>query len=251
MSNSDSCVIVTGACGGIGKAMTREFKAEGYTVIATDQKAEPVEGVHFDYYISADLEKTVNDDGYAHSIFSQIRSHCEGKPVHALINNAATQVLGGLEDLSVLQWHQTMDVNLIAPIVWTKAFIEDLERDQGSVINVSSIHARLTKKNFLAYATSKAALSGMTRALAIDVGERIRVNAIEPAAIETEMLLAGFKDNPDGYENLKSYHPIARIGRSEEVARLAVFLASKSVGFTHGSCIQVDGAISARLYDPV
>jgi len=248
---NESYVVITGACGGIGQALCKAFTDEGFKVIATDQKDSPVEGLQFDTYVKTSLERTVSDSDYAQDTFNTINQAMKGKPMHALINNAAVQILGGVDSLSVSDWRQTLDVNLIAPFMWTQAFISALERDQGSVINISSIHARLTKKNFIAYATSKAALSGMTRALAIDVGERVRVNAIEPAAIETEMLMAGFKDNPGGYEDLKNFHPIARIGRTEEVARLAVFLASESVGFTHGSCISVDGAIGARLFDPV
>src|SRR3546814_11034334 len=85
------------------------------------------------------------------------------------------------------------------------------------VLNISSIHARLTKPNFIAYATSKAALSGMTRAMAVELGARVRVNAIEPVAIDTPMLRAGFEGNDAGYEQLRIFHPVKAIGsRSEE-----------------------------------
>jgi NAD(P)-dependent dehydrogenase (short-subunit alcohol dehydrogenase family) len=121
---------------------------------------------------------------------------------------------------------------------------------KGCVINISSIHARLTKPNFVAYATSKAALSGMTRAMAVDLGGRVRVNAIEPAAISTDMLKAGFKDHPEQYAALEQCHPLGRIGTPEEVAALALSIVDGELRFLHGACVGMDGGISARLHDP-
>ncbi len=248
--NKTKAVVITGACGGIGEALTACFKAAGYFVAATDQKKTPSKEVEYDFYLSADLEKTVNNQEYAGNVFKTIIKACPPNSIHVLINNAAVQILGGLNELSTDAWHQTLDVNVVAPFVWAKAFASEIEKDQGSIINISSIHAQLTKKGFVAYATSKAALSGMTRALAVDVGSRIRVNGIEPAAIDTLMLKEGFKGNEEGYTALQEYHPLGRIGRAKEVGRLAVFLANKSVGFTHGATIAVDGGIGARLFDP-
>ena len=243
-------VIITGACGAIGTALTVCFKEAGYFVAATDKKKTPGEGVKYDYYLSANLERTVHNTEYAQYIFQKIITASPPDSIHVLVNNAAVQILGGLDELCATDWHQTLDVNVVAPFVWAKGFAAEIEKDQGSIINIGSIHARLTKKGFVAYATSKAALAGMTRSLAVDVGSRIRVNAIEPAAIDTKMLKDGFKGNEEGYASLQNYHPLGRIGRAEEVGRLAVFLANKSVGFTHGATLSVDGAIGARLFDP-
>lgn len=248
--NDTKTVVITGACGGIGTALTSCFKNAGYFVVATDQKKRPTESVKYDFYLSAELENTVNDPEYAKTIFNTIIEACPPDSIHVLVNNAAVQILGGLNTLTPADWHQTLDVNLIAPFIWAQGFASEIEKDQGSIINIGSIHARLTKKDFVAYATSKAALSGMTRALAIDVGSRIRVNGIEPAAIDTLMLKEGFVGNEEGYAELEAYHPLGRIGRAKEVGRLAVFLADKSVGFTHGATIAVDGGIGARLFDP-
>jgi NAD(P)-dependent dehydrogenase (short-subunit alcohol dehydrogenase family) len=90
----------------------------------------------------------------------------------------------------------------------------------------------------------------MTRALAIDLGPRIRVNAIEPAAIETEMLLTGFGKDSKSYQELSSFHPLDRIGEAKEVASAALWLASDNCRFIHGECIRIDGGISSRLHDP-
>lgn len=103
----------------------------------------------------------------------------------------------------------------------------------------------------MAYATSKAALAGLTRALAVDLGGRVRVNAIAPAAISTPMLEAGFEGRPESRAELDRFHPAGRIGRPDEVARAAVWLASEESGFLTGATLAVDGALGVRLHDPV
>jgi NAD(P)-dependent dehydrogenase (short-subunit alcohol dehydrogenase family) len=241
--------VITGASGGIGRALVSAFHTAGYQVIATDISSRPAD-LSCDHYIQADLALSVADKDYAEDCFTQIRNIIDGDGLKALINNAAVQILGGTEKLTRQDWRQTLDVNLLAPFLLTQALLPELEAAKGCVINISSIHARLTKENFVAYATSKAALSGMTRALAIDLGPRVRVNAIEPAAIETEMLKAGFAGKPELYRQLESCHPQQRIGQPEEVAQLALAIAEGSMNFLHGACIGLDGGISGRLFDP-
>ena len=131
-----------------------------------------------------------------------------------------------------------------------QTFLSRLEEARGAVVNIGSIHATQTKPRFVAYSTSKAAIAGLTRALAVDLGGRLRVNAIHPAAIRTPMLEAGFAGQSEDRRLLDTFHPAGRIGEPEEVARLAVFLASESSGFLTGSCFGLDGALSARLHDP-
>ncbi|MDP1547487.1 MAG: SDR family oxidoreductase [Anaerolineales bacterium] len=241
--------LITGAAGGIGRALVHEFATNGYAVIATDQTPQPA-NMTCAHYLQADLARTVTDEAYAEEIFSQIKTWLGKAGLAALINNAAVQILGGADSLTRSDWQQTLNVNLVAPFIWTQALLPALEHAKGSVVNISSIHAKLTKKNFVAYATSKAALSGMTRALAVDVGPRVRVNAIEPAAIATDMLKAGFEGKRDLYQQLENCHPQLRIGQTEEVARLALAIVDGGMDFLHGACVGIDGGISARLFDP-
>ena len=243
-------VIITGACGGIGSAIALEFKKNDFFVLATDIKEIPTDGLVYDEFICVDLEKTVNDNQYEKETFNRIQSIIPKNSLSVLVNNAAVQILGGLNTLDISQFKKTLDVNLLAPFIWMKNLVNELEMNNGSIINISSIHAKLTKKDFVAYATSKAALSGMTRALAVDVGHRVRVNAIEPAAVETEMLKAGFDGNLDGYEKLKQVHPVGRVAKACEVAKLAVLLANDEISFTNGSCIELSGGIACKLHDP-
>ncbi len=241
--------LITGATGGIGRALVDEFTKSGYQVIATDIVKQP-DDLKCAFYIQANLAKTVENEEYANQIFSSIQTHLENQTLSVLINNAAIQILGSVEKLSRLDWQKTLNTNLVAPFIWTQAFLDDLEKSKGNVINISSIHAHLSKKNFVAYATSKAALSSLTRNMAIDLGNKVRINAIEPAAIETDMLKAGFEGKEELYQQLKHFHPQNQIGQPEEVAKLALSLASSDIPFLHGTVIKLDGGISGCLHDP-
>lgn len=243
-------VVVTGAAGGIGQALVRCFAEAGYSVIATDRCAIP-EDLPCRHFVQADLQRTTAESDYAETIFTQIREHLGGRPLKALVNNAAVQVLGPVDKLSREDWRATLDVNLLAPFFWTQTFLPELEACHGTVLNISSIHARLTKPAFVAYATSKAALSGLTQAMAVELGARIRINAIEPAAIDTPMLRAGFSENELGYLKLNQCHPTATIGKPEELASLARMIVESNMEFLNGAMIDFSGGLRARLHDPV
>lgn len=239
--------LITGASGGIGQAMAHKFTDSDYQVIGVDSVSKPPELVCWQY-VQMDLRALVSSD--AGAVLSPVSELCAGG-LHVLVNNAAVQVLGGVEELTISDWYRTLDINLLVPYSLTKGLLPQLESVGGCVINISSIHARLTKAGFVAYATSKAALSGMTRAMAVDLGARVRVNAIEPAAIQTPMLEAGFEGKPEEFAQLQVSHPQGRIGTPEEVAALALSVASGELQFLHGACIGLDGGISGRLHDPV
>lgn len=241
--------LVTGAAGGIGRTLTEVFLDAGYRVIASD-RAPPPEGLSCTDYLQCDLEQFVRDPGEAERFLADVRGLIRGDGLKVLVNNAAVQIFGGAESLGRDDWRSTLDVNVVAPFLLIQGLLADLAAVKGSVINIGSIHARLTKRDFVAYATSKAAIAGLTRALAVDLGPRVRINAIEPAAIATEMLRAGFADRPELYRRLSDHHPQRCIGEPGEVARLALALASGGMSFLHGACIGLDGGIGARLHDP-
>lgn len=242
--------VITGANGGIGRALCSAFNDERYQVIALDRQETPHSDLVYKKYIVLNLFDYIQNEKYAADKNLEITAELPQYQLHCLINNAAIQVLGGVTSLTRADWNTTLAVNLQAPFFLTQALLPQLENAKGSVVNISSIHAKLSKPNFVAYATSKAALSGMTKAMALDLGERVRVNAIEPAAIATDMLKAGFAGKAEQYQQLKDYHPSKTLGEPNEVARLAVFLASEQSHFIHGSCVDISGGISNSLHDP-
>jgi gluconate 5-dehydrogenase len=239
-------VLITGVSGGIGSLIAKAYKAEGYLVAGIDRV--PPSHSYCDSYFDTDLNKIVLDEEYFNSWKATF--HEEIKNLDVLINNAATQILGTVDEISHDDWNQTLNVNVNAPFMFSKLFLDLLERSSGCIINISSIHARMTKPRFVAYATSKAALVGLTQAMAVDLGGRVRVNSINPAAVETQMLQDGFKDDMQGYEMLKSFHPAKTIGKPEDVAELCLFLSSPKAKFITGANFEIDGGISKRLHDP-
>lgn len=238
-------VLITGVLGGIGAAIARRFREGRYYVYGLD-KHEDYKG-DCDRFIRFDLHEFVRNAEY------RIRKTAEldelVPKLDVLINNAAVQRLDHLEDVTLDDWHETLNVNLTGPMLLSKLFLARLEARRGSIINIGSIHHTLTKPRFVAYATSKGALVTLTKAMAVDLKGRVRVNCISPAAIETDMLREGFKGQPHALDELRRIHPVQRIGTPEDVARLAWFLAEEQEGFIHGANIMLDGGISSVLKD--
>jgi len=241
-------VLITGSNGGIGKALCLAFMDAGYFVIASDKV---VGDCVCDVFIQADIEALSSDVEYRNDIFSQIRKSLNNKSLFALINNAAIQILGKTEEIQIEHWRQTLDINLIAPFLIIQGLLPELKKGNGSVVNISSVHAINTKPGFICYATSKTALVGLTKAMAVDLGPNVRINAICPGATATPMLLSGFDGKHEEFKQLSKIHPLERIAEPKEIAQVALFLVSKQASFITGASLNVDGGISVRLHDPI
>jgi NAD(P)-dependent dehydrogenase (short-subunit alcohol dehydrogenase family) len=245
-------VLITGAKGGIGQVLCSEFRRVGYFVIATDLKQAEKE-VDCDHFINFDIQKLCGEINLRKPFFEEIETVCKSSDakIASIINNAAIQILNSTSDISVDDWSTTLQTNLIAPFMLIQGLLSSLKSNKGSVVNIASVHASLTKPNFVCYATSKSALVGMTRSLAIDLGSSIRVNSICPTATDTTMLSEGFKGQQLQLDKLGAMHPIGRITQPEEVAYLALFLCSDQSKCITGACFNIDGGISGRLHDPL
>lgn len=239
-------VLVTGVKGGIGTAIAQMFRQENYYVYGMDKEVEGYQ-TPVDRFIHFDIHQYVRDVEYRIRASETLGNLIPSLDV--LVNNAAVQRLDHLENIKLDDWQETLNVNLTGPMLLSKLFLSKLEESRGSIINIGSIHHLLTKPGFLTYATSKSALVGLTKAMAVDLEGRVRVNAISPAAVDTAMLRAGFENSEDALEELKKIHPVKKIGVPEEVARLALFLASENHGFIHGANITLDGGMSSVLKD--
>jgi len=243
--------LITGCNGGIGKTICQEFKAAGYLVIGTDlqEKNETI----CDLYLRCDLIELASDSNIYKWFQDAVCSFIDEQAadLQAIINNAAYQIVKPLRNLSISEFHSSQQINFVAPFVMAKLFDSALRKANGSIVNIGSIHARLTKPDFCAYSTSKAALSGLTRALSMEFSGDVIVNTIIPAATKTNMLLAGFSEHPGKFSELESYHPVGRIAEPVEIARLALFLCSDDARFITGAEVPIDGGIGSRLHDPV
>ena len=242
-------VLITGALGGIGQSLCTEFQSDGYFIIATDRLDGKCD---CDAFIKVDIQKLCSDPSVGESLVEQVQAAIGSEyQLQALINNAATQILNKTDDVKIEDWRMPLDTNLVAPFIIIQKFLPMLEANDGSVVNIASVHAMVTKPEFVCYATSKAGLVGMTRAMAVDLGPRLRVNAINPAATATPMLLAGFEGRPEALKELSKMHPLERIAEPREIAQTALFLCSDKARFITGACWALDGGIGARLHDPV
>ena len=237
-------VMITGVLGGIGQGIAKVFAESGYHVIGIDVKS----GSHaYGEVFQMDIGRFAEDAQYMTECLGRLEAALQD--LHALINNAAVQLLNPLENQTLADWNTTLNTNLTAPMLLSQWAVPLLAPNQGSIINIASIHEQLTKPRFIAYATSKSALVGLTKSMAVDLAGKVRVNAISPAAIETAMLKAGFDNDESAIDELRKLHPVQRIGYPEEVAKLALFLASEEAGFINGANLSLDGGISSVLND--
>ena len=250
----DRSVLVTGAAGGIGAALVEHLLEEGWQVLATDRPevchnpgADQPPSLH---WLRADLQALALGGDALDAFANQLEAITHATPLTAIVHNAALQRLGSFAELSTADWQATLAVNLLAPVAINRRFLGDLIASRGSIVHISSIHSLLTKAGFTAYATSKAALSGLTRALSVEIGSQVRVNAIEPAAIRTPMLEAGFAEQPQKLAQLESFHPSGSIGSPQDVARAVSYLIDPANSFLNGCILQLGGGIHSRLHDP-
>jgi len=240
--------VVTGALGGIGRAICTVLTAAGYRVIGLDRGEG---GSPSEFFLRCDIRDFHAHPGKVEGVLAEIR-RLTGGQLALLVNNAAHQVVKPVAALTREDWDETLATNVTAPFLLIQQLLPELETARGSVVNIASIHANLTKPEFVAYATSKGALVTMSQALAVELGPRgVRVNAVLPAATDTPMLRAGFAARPEGLAELGAQHPIGRIATPEEIAHFIVFLASPAAGFITGSALAIDGGIGHRLHDPV
>ncbi len=251
--NAQKSVLITGAAGGIGFGLVETLARAGWSVVGSDHpSAPPSEKLRklCDAWIPTDLAVLSRDPVQLAWFREAVLLATRRSEFRAIVHNAALQRLGAFEQLGEADWHQTLEVNLMAPVVINRALLSELKRYQGAIVHIGSIHSQLTKPGFAAYATSKAALTGLTRSMAVELGGSVRVNAIEPAAICTPMLEAGFNGSPDLKAQLEAFHPTGAIGKPNDVARAVMFLLNSDNTFLNGCVLPLGGGIHSRLHDP-
>ena len=244
--------VVTGSQGGIGRYLVKEYLGAGYTVIGIDRVGDADIGHDAFRNLNVDLAEVVADEQARISLQKDIEEIAkDNNPRVTLINNAAVQVVGPVEKLSVAEMTRTFAVNAIGPTVMFQILLERLRATHGAVLNICSIHTKLTKSDFSVYAASKSALESLTRSWAIEFASQgISINALNPAAIDTPMLREGFAADANLLPQLNKHHPAGLIGSPEKLAALARRITELKDSFLAGSVIDYSGAISSRLHDP-
>ncbi len=241
MSSDAKTMILTGASRGIGHATVQRFSEEGWRIITCSREEVPPEcqrDPNWAHHITADLADAESLAGFV----EQANTLLADGPLAALVNNAAISPKTTFKErLGVINgdlngWRQVFELNLFAPLSLARGFAVALRKGKGSVINITSIAGHLIHPFAgSAYSVSKAALSALTREMAVEFAEiGVRVNAVAPGEIETAMI-------GEEYEALIPRIPMHRMGRPEEVASAVFRLCTEDFGYVTGTEIFVTG----------
>ena len=243
-------LILTGAKGGIGQAIVNEFKKHNKSIetICLDKEYKSVNKDENTYFIPADNMK-FSEQKYLKEIFSAQPNNSFDQIF--LVNNAATQIIKSFENISFSELNDIINVNALSSLLLFKYVKKIYSYNRLKVLNMSSVHSSVSKKNFGAYALSKSCLDALTRNMAIEyASERISIFGLAPAAVKTKMLNAGLLDNEKIIEKLDSYSPTGKISSAEEIAETAYKLLSIDAVNISGNIFRIDGGISNCLSDP-
>ena len=244
--------LVTGGTSGIGRAVAVALAAEGAKVVVSGRRekegAETVSLVKKaggeGYFMKTDV---TDEDSVAALVQQTVQSY--GK-LDIAFNNAGTEgVLGPITEATLQNYSQVFDANVKGVFLSLKHEIRAmLKTGGGAIVNTSSVAGSIGFPNFGLYTASKHAVLGLTRSTALEYAKQgIRVNAVSPAAIETEMLDRAFgAGESDQKKFMATLHPIGRLGRSEEVASAVLYLFSPAASFITGHDFRVDGGFTAQ-----
>jgi NAD(P)-dependent dehydrogenase (short-subunit alcohol dehydrogenase family) len=247
MQLEDRTALITGGGSGIGRAVALRFASAGARITISgrreDRLRDTAEEISKGGGDCLTVAGDITDGAHAEKLVRETVERYDGLDV--LVNAAGFIASGSIEDTTLEEWDRMFDVNLRSVFRLTQLAVPHLQRRPGSVVNLSSVTGLRAFPGILSYCVSKAGVDQLTRCAALELaGHGIRVNAINPGVEVTELHRSGGMD-PEAYETFlersRQTHPLGRAGTPEEVAELALFLASDASSWITGGTFPIDG----------
>lgn len=236
-------VVITGGARGIGAACVKMFLEEGARVSVFDRDAVSSSDLVTSWQLDVTDEVAVSE-----AVAEAVRHRGD---IAVLVNNAGIQRYGTVTETTSTQWDEVMNANLKSAFLCAHYVLPSMLRaGHGVIVNVASVQAFLSQQRVAAYTTSKTALLGLTRSIAIDYAPSIRCVAVCPGTVDTPMLRNAIEESPDPlevYNECVDMHPLKRIAQPDEVAALIGFLASDKAAFITGQAFRVDGGLGISI----
>jgi 3alpha(or 20beta)-hydroxysteroid dehydrogenase len=241
--------LVTGAASGLGEAISRRFIAEGAAVVLTDIDQATGSALARELGAAARFQRhdVTREADWLDAL--NLAKTAFGK-LDVLVNNAGITTMGSVEDLTVDQFRQMLDIDLIGVFLGCKHCIPFMKGSGGSVINISSMAGLRARHDLAGYNAAKAGVTHLTKSVALHYARQrygIRCNSVHPGVIETAMIrkvLAQVPNPEEIYAGFVAVHPIGRIGQPHEIGSIAVYLASDESAFATGAEFVIDGGSS-------
>lgn len=243
--------IISGGAQGIGKGIARHFLEQGMRVVIADIDAEAGNECLQEYKPLGDIYFIPTDVSNEASVAQCIKETVQNfEKIDALVNNAG---IGSppnrpIEELSLEDWNRVIAANLTGCFLMTKYAAPHLKKSHGAIVNISSTRALQSEANTEAYSASKGGIVALTHALAVSLGEKVRVNCISPGWIEVgDWQKSSRRVTPRHTLADQEQHPAGRVGKPADVAALAAFLISDAAGFITGQNFVVDGGMTKKM----
>lgn len=249
---SGKVALITGGGTGIGRACALAFAREGAKIAVAGRRREPLEAVVHEIEgaggkalaLTCDVTQTAS----VAAALSQSEQHFAR--LDTIVNNAGAVVVATAEHTSDEDWQKVIAANLTGTFLVSRAALPLLRKaGGGSIVNIGSVLGLVARKERAAYCAAKAGVSGLTRAMAVDhAKDRIRVNCICPTIVETELGMQSIRQAPNAEAEIQrriAEIPIGRMGTPEDVALMAVYLASDEASWVTGASFPLDGGVTA------